>query len=332
MKSNWKKGLAAVLAGVLMVGLSACGAGGSSSSTELKKVKVLLDYVPNTNHTGMYVALDKGYYKDAGLDVEIVEPTDGAVATLIAQGQGDYGISYQEDVTVARTSADPLPIKAIATIIQHNTSGFATLKNSGITSPAAFAGKTYAGWGGPGETAVLKAVMNQAGADFNKLNVVTADGTGFEALGKSCDIMWFFEGWDVIQAQMHGVDLNYMPCASLDSRLDYYTPVIIGSDQGLKDDPDKAKAFLAATAKGYRYAIDHPDDAAEILSSHAPDYDVDFLKKSQEYLAGQYMKDTSTWGEMKDETWDNYTNFLVENGVISQSIPASQCYTNDYLK
>ena len=91
----------------------------------------------------MYVALDKGYYEEEGLDVEIIEPTDGATATLIAQQKGTFGISYQEDVTIALTSADPLPIKAVATLIQHNTSGFVSLADSGIESPADFEGKTY---------------------------------------------------------------------------------------------------------------------------------------------------------------------------------------------
>ena len=72
--------------------------------------------------------------------------------------------------------------------------------------------------------------MTQAGADFSKLNIVISDGTGFEALGKSCDIMWFFEGWDNIIAAMNGCELNYMELRQLDERLDYYTPVIIASD------------------------------------------------------------------------------------------------------
>ena len=89
----------------------------------LEDVTVILDYVANTNHTGMYVALDKGYYKDLGLNVNIVEPTEGATATLVAVGKGDFGISYQEDVTIALASEDPLPIKAIAALIQHKSAG-----------------------------------------------------------------------------------------------------------------------------------------------------------------------------------------------------------------
>lgn len=331
MKKEWKKYAAVLAAAAVTVSMGMPTAVFADEEQELKKVTVILDYVPNTNHTGMYVALDQGYYEEEGLDVEIVEPTDGATATLVAQQKGTFGISYQEDVTVALTAEDPLPIKAIAAIIQHNTSGFVSLADSEITSPADFENKTYAGWGGPGESAVLEACMTQAGADFSKLSMVISDGTGFEALGKSCDVMWFFEAWDNVIAEMNGCALNYMPCRDLDARLDYYTPVIIASDAVLSEDPEMVSAFLRATAKGYADAIADPDGAAEVLYAHAPDYDIEMLKKSQEYLADKFMEDTEVWGLMKDEVWDNYTSFLQEYGVISQTIPASDCYTNEFL-
>lgn len=334
MKNKWKKATALCLAVMMLMGMVGCDSAESKKETskKRKKVTVILDYVPNTNHTGMYTALKRGYYEKEGLDVEIVEPTDGATATLVAQQKGTFGISYQEDVTIAKTSEDPLPIKAVAAIIQHNTSGFVSLKDSGITSPADFEGKTYAGWAGPGESAVLEACMKRAGTDFSKLNMVTSDGSGFEALGKSCDLMWFFEGWDCVMAEMNNVKLNYMECRKLDERLDYYTPVIITSDDVIKSDPEMVTAFLRATAKGYADVIKDPDGCAEILSSYAPDYDLEMLKKSQEYLADKFMEDTDTWGVMKDSIWDNYSSFLKEYGVIKKTLPASECYTNEFLE
>ena len=327
MMNNWKKT-------AVLLAAAACMAGNMLpvSAEEMKKVTVILDYVPNTNHTGMYVALDKGYYAEAGLDVEIIEPTGGATATLVAQQKGTFGISYQEDVTIALSAKDALPIKAVAAVIQHNTSGFVSLQNSGIESPVDFEGKTYAGWGGPGETAVLEAVMTQNEKDFSKLNMVISDGSGFEALGKSCDLMWFFEGWDCIQAELNGVELNYMECRELDERLDYYTPVIITSDAVIEEDPDMIRAFLDATEKGYLDAIADPDAAAELLYAHVPEYDLEMLKQSQEYLAGKYMEDAEAWGIMKDEIWDNYSAFLQEYGVIEEVLPASECYTNEFLE
>lgn len=303
----------------------------AGDADQLEKVTVILDYVANTNHTGMYVALDQGYYKEAGLDVEIIEPTEGATATLIAVGKGDFGISYQEDVTIALTSKDPLPIKTIAALIQHNTSGFVTYADKDIKSPKDFEGKTYAGWGGPGEEAVLKAVMAKDGADFSKLNMVISDGSGFEALKDKVDIEWFFEGWDNVKCKLNNFPINYMELRQLDERLDYYTPVIIANQDTLEQKPEMVKKFLAATEKGYRYAIENPDESAKILQKYAPDYSLEMLTMSQEYLAEKYMEDTDRWGEMKDEVWNNYTDFMVEYGVIDHAIPAEECYTNEFL-
>jgi len=297
----------------------------------LENVTVILDYVANTNHTGMYVAKSLGYYEEAGLDVNIIEPTEGATATLIAVGKGEFGIAYQEDVTMALASADPLPIKAIAAIIQHNTSGFATYAEKNITSPADFEGKTYAGWGGPGEEAVLKAVMTAAGKDYSKLNTVISDGTGFASLKDRVDIMWFYEAWDNVKCNLAGFPINYMEVRQLDERLDYYTPVIITSDRMIEEKPETVHAFMAATAKGYEYAIANPDESAKILQEYAPDYELEMLTISQNYLSGKYAEDAVRWGEMKDSVWDNYTQFMVEYGMIDTAIPASECYTNEFL-
>lgn len=330
MRETRKRMVAAVMTAVLAAGLTGCSSG-TPAPGKTEDVTVILDYVANTNHTGMYVALDQGYYEAEGLNVNIIEPTEGATATLIAVGKGDFGISYQEDVTIALTSEDPLPIQAIAAIIQHNTSGFATYADKDIKSPKDFEGKTYAGWGGPGEEAVLKAVMAKDGGDFSKLNMVISDGSGFEALKNNVDVMWFFEAWDNVKCKMNDFPINYMEVRQLDERLDYYTPVIIANQETLANKPEMVKKFLAATEKGYRYAIEHPAESAAILQKYAPDYSLEMLTMSQEYLADKYMEDVENWGIMKDEVWDNYTDFMVEYGVIKEAIPAADCYTNDFL-
>lgn len=303
----------------------------SVSATALEEVTVILDYTANTNHTGMYVAKKLGYYEEAGLNVNIIEPTEGATNTLIAVGKGEFGISYQEDVTMALTSADPLPVKAIAAIIQHNTSGFATYADKGIESPADFEGKTYAGWGGSGEEAALRAVMANYGADYDKLNVVVSDGSGFAALKDRVDILWFYEAWDNVKCQLADFPIEYMACRDLDERLDYYTPVIITSDRMIDERPETVRAFIAATAKGYDYAISNPEESAEILHEFIPDYDLEMLTISQKYLSDKYKEDVDRWGEMKDVVWDRYTQFLVEYGVIDEAIPADMCYTIEFL-
>lgn len=321
------------LMALMVVSMSGCGGKDHSTEAGQKEVTLILDYLPNTNHTGIYVAQEKGYFDEVGLKVNIIEPGDNETsATLVAVGKGEFGVSYQEDVTYARAAKEPLPIKAIATVIQHNTSGFVSLTSSNINNPKDFEGKTYAGWQSPSEEAVIQAVMKQANADASKLKMVGADGSGFASLGKGVDLQWEFEGWAVVRGRMDGYELNYTPLKDLDERLDYYTPVIITNDDMITNDPETVKSFLAAVKKGYEYAIAQPEESAEILHKIIPDTDLDFLKESQAYLSKEYRKDSETWGLMKDEVWNGYTDFMFEYGLIDHKLEASEQYTNEFLK
>jgi ABC-type nitrate/sulfonate/bicarbonate transport system substrate-binding protein len=322
-----KRILALLAATVMAIGLLAgCG------PKEAKKITVVLDWVPNTNHTGLYVAKEKGYFAAEGLDVEIIQPSEGGTASLIAAGQGQFGVSYQEEVTMARTAENPLPIKAIAAVIQHNTSGFASPADKNITRPKDFEGKTYGGWGSPSEEAILKAIMEKDGGDFSKLKIVNVGTEDFFAATKGeIDFEWIFEGWTGVQAKLSNVPLNYIELRKVDPSLDYYTPVIIASDSYLKENPEIAKAFLRATTKGYEYAISNPEESAKILVKYAPETDEKLAIASQEYLKDQYKAEAARWGEMKTSVWDNYTRFLLDNKLIPKNLDSSEAFTNEYL-
>ena len=321
------------MAVLLCIALAGCGgAMGSEAESGLKEVTLVLDYVPNTNHTGFYVAQEKGYFEQHGLKVNIVEPGENDSATLCAAGKAEFAISYQENVTYARTASEPLPIRAIAAIIQHNTSGFVSAAEDNILSPKDFEGRVYAGWQAPSEEAVLKAVMQAAGADFSKLTMVGAVGSGLEFMDNGIDIQWEFEGWAVINDRMNGRALNYIPVKDLDVRLDYYTPVLITNEDMIRKDPETVRAFTQAVKQGYEDAIADPAGAAEILQKVIPDTDPDFLLESQKFLSGQYSLDSEVWGLMKDETWDNYTEFMYEYGLIEEKIPANEQYTNAFVE
>ena len=144
---------------VFVIALAGCGAnktgrrraGSRKSRREggkpLEKVQVGLDWTPNTNHTGLYAARDKGYFKEQGLDVEIIQPGQSGADQMVASGSVQFGVSYQESETMARISG--VPLVSIAAVIQHNTSGLASPLAKGIDSPEKFEGKTYGGWGAP---------------------------------------------------------------------------------------------------------------------------------------------------------------------------------------
>ncbi len=315
---------------VSMVLFGCSSKNGSGEQDSLEKIIVVLDWTPNTNHTGLYVAKDLGYYGDVGLDVEIIQPSEGTAEQIVASKQADYGVSYQEQVTLARV--EDVPILSIAAVIQHNTSGFASLKEKGIKTPKDFEGKKYGGWGSPIEHATLKALMEKYGGDVETVEIITSGDTDFfVASERDIDFAWIFEAWTGIEAQLRGIELNYIDLGKEDENLDYYTPVLITNEEKIQQNPDQVRRFMEATSKGYRLAMEDPGQAAEILLKYAPELDEELVKASQEWLSTRYQGDAEVWGWQRKEVWDNYTNWLFERDLISRNIDSSKAFTNEFL-
>lgn len=299
-----KRLLALMLAAAAALSLSGCSGQENNSSTaensgseELTKVSIVLDWTPNTNHTGLYVAQKMGYYEEAGLEVEILPAPEGGSSALVAAGGADFGIDAQDTLAPAFVGEDALPVTAVAALIQHNTSGIISLASDNIQSPKDLEGKTYATWENPVEQAVIKSLMEADGGDFSKLNLVPSTVSDvITALNTNIDTVWIFYAWDGVATELKGYDTNFMDFAKLNTTFDYYTPIIIANNDFLAENPDTAKAFLAATAKGYEYAIENPDAAADILLEAAPELDPEIVKASQEWLADQYIADAEKWG------------------------------------
>ncbi|MCC5910538.1 MAG: ABC transporter substrate-binding protein [Clostridiaceae bacterium] len=320
---------------ILIVGCSNnTGMGGTEGegSSQMESVTVILDWIPNTNHTGMYVALEQGYYEEEGLEVKIIQPTEGGSADLIAARQGEFGISYQEQVAYARTAETPLPVKAIAAIIQNNTSGFASPAHKGIETPKDFEGKKYGGWGSPMEEAMLKALMKKDGGDFSKLEMLDIGASDFfTSVENHVDFTWIYYGWDGVAAELRDYDLNFILLQEVEEALNFYTPVIIANEELLENNPELAERFLRATTKGYEFAIENPVEAGEALLKWVPELDEDIVIASQEYLAEQYQAEAPRWGEMKTEVWENYSNWMYEQELLREKLDVEEAFTNEFL-
>lgn len=324
---------------LLVLLLAACGAlDGSGQGApgaqpeELAQATVGLDWVPNTNHTGLYVALHEGFYEEQGLDLEILPPQEGGtVEQLVASGQIDFGVSYQEAVTQAR--AQGLPIVSIAAVIQHNTSGFASRASEGITSPADFEGKRYGSFGSPIERAVITGLMRCYDADPDAVEFVDIGSSDFLAATErdQVDFAWIFKGWDGIRAELEGVPLNIIMLNDTNCIPDYYTPVLIASEQTIDERPDLVRRFLHATSRGYTFAIENPDAAADILLEAVPELDADLVRASQRYLAQEYQADAPRWGEQKVEVWRDYAAWMVERELLPRMIEPEAAFTNEFL-
>jgi len=308
---------------------TACG---SPSAKELTPVKLMLDWVPNTNHTGIFVTQAKGYFKEAGLAVEIIQPGEVYPEAAVASGAADFGVSFQENVTLAR--ADNVPIVSIAAVLQHNTSGFASAAKLNVTTPADFEGLRYGAWGSPFESPTLEVLMKCVGADFSTLKILQ---TGFaDPLAlieeNQIDMAWIFYGWQGFQAKQQGVALNVVMMKDyFDVIPDYYTPIFITSESTIANKPDTVKAFLKAISRGYDFAVQDPNAAADILVAAVPELDTKLVKESQTWLSGYYKADAPRWGEQKQEIWQGYADWMADRDLLPKRIDASKAYTNQFL-
>jgi ABC-type nitrate/sulfonate/bicarbonate transport system substrate-binding protein len=189
-----KKKILAVLMIAAMVLIFAACSKKQEDKKDLEKVTFVLDWTPNTNHTGLYVAQAKGYFEEAGLDVEIVQPAEDSAEVLVASGKAQFGISFQDSMAPALSGKDALPITAIASVIQHNTSGIISRKGEGMDVPKGMEGHNYATWNGPIELATLEQVVKKDGGDFSKVTLIPSTVTDeVSALkSKQVDSIWIF--------------------------------------------------------------------------------------------------------------------------------------------
>ncbi len=343
-----KKILAVVLTGVLALGIAAgCASkksennSSSAASTEKEtektaektKISFVLDWTPNTNHTGLYVAKEKGYFSDAGLDVEIVQPPEDGAEMLVGANKAQFGVSFQDSMLPAVAGENAMPIEAVAALVQHNTSGIISLKGKGMDKPKGLEGKKYATWDLPIEKATLKQVVEADGGDFSKVQLIPSTVTDeVSALQSgSVDAIWIFYGWAGIATEVAGLETDYFAFKDIDPVFDYYTPVIIGNTDWMKANPDAAKDFLTALKKGYEFAVEQPDAAADILMKNAPELDEKLVRASQKYLSKEYKSDVSRWGYIDPERWNNFYRWINKNKLFTAEIPDNTGFSNEYL-
>ncbi len=322
--------LALCMAGGLLTSCAPKGETPEGTAGETKKITITLDWTPNTNHTGVYVAQEKGYFQEEGIEAEIIQPGQSTADALVASGECQLGFSYQESVTTAAVQG--IPLVSLAAVIQHNTSALASPAGKNIKTPKDFEGKTYAGWGSETEELVIKTIMKNVGADFSKVKIVTT-GTSdfFTTTERDADFQWVYYAWDGIAAELTGKPVNFIFIKDQDQSLDYYTPVIIASKDEIEKEPDVVKSAMKAISRGYEFAAENPGEAAEILIKEVPELDPELVKASQEWLSSRYREDADRWGEQKAEVWDRYSKWLLDNGVITETPASDKMFTNDYL-
>jgi ABC-type nitrate/sulfonate/bicarbonate transport system substrate-binding protein len=303
-------------------------------------VSVALDWTPNTNHTGIYVARALGYYTAAGIDVKILPYASTAPETLVSHRRADFGFSYSAGVAFARAAGED--VVSVFAVLQHTALEIGVRADrSDIATPKDLDGKTYAGFGTPDEKPLLETVIRDAGGK-GVFKDVTLNTSAYDAVyrGKA-DFTLPLATWEVIQARLAGKPLKTFKLSRYGVPPEY-SALIASSNAFLAAEPALARRFLAATARGYRYATDHPRAAARILIAANKQVltQPQLVYQSAALMARSYYQDPAgTVGRQTLGAWKGYVGFLFSHHVLTDAdghkltrAPAYASYfTNAYL-
>ncbi len=301
-------------------GASASANGSSSPSTPPTPatVRLALDWTPNTDHTGFFVAQEKGWYAAAGIRLQVLPYASATPETLLAAHQAECGVSFQDSLTFAvAAGAD---IVSVAAILQKTASAIGVLAAGPIQRPKDLDGRIYAGFGYPNEVPTLTAVIKADGGT-GKFTVATLNSAAYEALyNKQADFTIPFTAWEGVEADLRGIDLRYFLFSDYGFP-EFYQVVLACDRTWLEKDPDAARRFVAATVQGFDFAAKEPDAAAAILmSANAGVFDSNkaLPAASQRYLVdGGYLLDADgKFGTQTLARWEGYSGFLYDQGLL----------------
>lgn len=305
----------------------------ATAADPLTPVTVVLDWTPNTNHSGLYLALHNGWYEDAGLDVTVIEPGETSGLQLLAAGQADFAYSVAEGLLPARAAG--ADVVSVATVIEHNTSSLLSLTSDGITRPRDLEGKKYGSYGSALEEAIISSLVKCDGGDpalVEHAPLVSADFR-IGLTQDQFDAAWVFDAWDTVRLR----DIDHLEVDTIafrdwfDCIPDWYTPLLATSGAQIESSPGTVSAFVGVTARGYAAAMEDPSAAADALLAAAPELDKSLVTASAAWLADKYADSPQAWGAQDGVTWDRFSQWLTDNDMLDGDPNVDGAWTNEFL-
>jgi len=295
--------------------LAACGGGAGSSA---QTVRIALDWTPNTNHTGLYVAQQQGWFRDAGLDVQFLPYNSTSPDTLVSSGAAEFGISFQDSFTYSKAAG--ADITSVMAILQHwGTEIGVKAGRTDIRTPKDLDGKVYGGFGAPGEQPKMAAVIKNAGGRGVFTTVVLGTSAYEAVYAGQADFTEPFLAWEGIEAEMRGEPFRTFAYTDYGFP-DAYSVLLMANSPWLAAHPDQATAFVQAAQRGYQLGADDPGKAAQLLMDANPGTFTEptLVTRSQDMLAAKYLKDGS--GKVGPQTagmWSGYSGFAFDTGTLA---------------
>ncbi len=291
----------------------------------MEHLKVVLDWFPNTNHTGWLLAKKRGWYEEAGLDVEIV----GDVHGVMELHGADFVCGPECSMLDLREMGTE--ITAVAVFHQKCDSGIVSLKEAGITRPKELEGKRLTHWAPAWYHEAIGRIVEKDGGDYSKIKLVQMDvGDIVTVLETVADATWVYENWENYVLRAAGHEINYFNLGDIDPIFDFCAPAIAATKQVLTERPEAVRKFLEITDRAFQEVAKDPAGTVLEVKEFMPEGCSDeMLVESQKHLAPILLDENGHWGRMKPERWNGMAELMLERGVISRRWDDE--FTNDYL-
>lgn len=320
----------AILLLVLIPVLAACGSSpGSGSSSD---VSVALDWYPNSDHAGLYLAQSRGYFKNQGLSVKLQVPSNpDDVLKLVGTGKDTFGVSYEPDVLLAR--AQGVPVVSIAAIVQQPLDTIMTLKSSGITHPKQLEGKTVGSSGLPSDQAILSTMMKDDGGSASKIKQQVNVGYDLvqALISKRVDaIIGGYFTHEAILAEQQGYPVNVMHVQDWGVPT-YYELVLVTSEDMVKNHPETVQHFVNAVVEGYNGAEQDPNAALDAIAASYKEMDRKVENVGIQRLLPLFTAGAPSFGWQTSERWVDYANWMTQHKLLNGGNPAD-AFTNQFVE
>ncbi|MBS1888629.1 MAG: ABC transporter substrate-binding protein [Actinobacteria bacterium] len=339
VKKHYRAVTASVLALTVALAVAACGGGASSTVatsssgklSEMTEATLVLDFIPNAVHAGIYRAVEAGYYEEENIKLNIIQPTSTAdTLKLIDAGKAQFGIA--DGIDVATQLVEGRSVEGIMALLERPPGGLIALKKEGITNPKQFEGKTVGITGVPSDTAILNTVISTAGGNPKNVHVVTIGFNGVQNTenGKVSGFIGFIPA-DGVQMEHDGFPIKAFAADEWGAP-SYPGLVVFSTPQRVKEEPALMQAFVSATIKGYEDVFKNPQLGIEALVKQNKGIDEGLAKASLTAYMPLFKGKASQYGTFEPKVIEELSEYMIKNELSKKPFKPSEYATNKFVE